>query len=171
MKVIDFWNGEVATETGHYFEDVMGYSYEALESGHDYIQWLLPKREPSMFRSEIPTLTDDEIELFSTDPVLKEKVDRVMHKMLDFYGMVLTHDGLVLWQLPKSEGGNRNNPKWWLGHFNHNYLRITRMLMSFRHLDKTEVAKAVYKLLLTDQDKYGQQTQWYWSEATYGPLP
>ena len=171
QTVVGFWRGEFPTESGFYFDDILNFSYEAMESGHDYIQWVLPKREPSMFRSDIPTLKEEEIELFNTDSELKEKVNKMMHKVLDFYGMELKKDGLVVWQKPKEEGGNHNDPKWWIKHFNHNFLRITRMLISLRHLGHENVSKSVFKLLSTEKDKYDESTEWYWSEATYGPLP
>ena len=169
MKLVEFYRGEIPNGNGIYIDDILSYTYHQLEGDHEYIQWILPKREASMFHPDIPVLDQRQIVLFNSDHQLKGKVGEVLHKMLDFYGMRL-EDGLVRWQESDPENGHKN-PKWWLDHFNHNFLRITRMLISLRHLGFANEAIAIYKLLKTERDKYDDVTHEYWEDAAYGPLP
>jgi hypothetical protein len=88
-------------------------------------------KEPSMFHPEVPRLTEQEIHLFKSNPELQDKIETAFWKMMDFYGLEYDMEQVNLrWQQP----GKHRNPDWWLKHFNHNCLRITRILKSTRYL-------------------------------------
>lgn len=160
MKAVQFYRSEIANNDGTTFEDILAYSYGALEVDHSYIQWLFPLYEPSCFNVLAPVLTTEEQILFSTDPFLRDRVEKAFHKMLDFYGLQYS-DEVVSWQVP----GKHENPQWWLEFFNHNMLRITRILMSLRLLGRTDLCMALYKLLLTVRNRVTQNTWDYWNDA------
>lgn len=168
MRVVQFYRGEIPNNEGLFFDDFMLYGYEQLEADHAYIQWVLPNREPSMFNEDAPLITEEEMILFREDPELKEKAIAVAMKMLDFYGMSLQGEG-VGWQTPDEIG--HHDPKWWLRHFNHNFLRVTRMLTSLRYLGLENWSLAMFDNLLESRDMYGETSYNYWSEAATGPLP
>lgn len=169
MKLVEFYRGEIPNNEGVFIDDIMAYSYDQLEVDHAYIQWILPLKERSMFNVDAPLLHDDEITLFKADPELQMKVYGVAFKMLDYFGMYL-HRGSVGWQEPDPEYGHKD-PKWWLRHFNHNFLRMTRMLTSLRYLGFEKLSVAIYECLLSSRDMYGKESYEYWTDAATGPLP
>ena len=169
MKLIQFYRGEIPNNEGVFIDDILSYSYGQLEVDHAYIQWILPLKERSMFNTDAPLLHDNEIVLFTSDPELKEKVTRVAYKMMDYFGMYV-HGGKVDWQESDPQHGHKD-PKWWLRHFNHNFLRMTRMLTSLRYLGYAELSLEIYQCLLNCRILYGRQSYEYWTEAATGPLP
>lgn len=169
MKLVEFYRGEIPNNEGVFIDEIMTYGYEQLEVDHAYIQWIFPLKERSMFNIEAPLLHDDEIILFKSDPELRGTVSEIICKMLDYFGMYF-HRGAVNWQEPDPENGHKD-PKWWLRFFNHNFLRMTRMLTSLRHLGFENISLAVYECLLSSREMYGKESYEYWTDAATGPLP
>ena len=169
MKLVQFYRGEIPNNEGVFIDEILAYSYGALEDDHAYIQWILPLKERSMFNTDAPLLTDKEIELFAIDPELKTKVYSVAYKMIDFYGMYI-HGSKADWQESDDKHGHKD-PKWWLRRFNHNFLRITRMLRSLRYLGCPELSEAIYECLMKSRDMFEVSSYEYWTEAVAGPLP
>ena len=158
MKLVQFYRGEIPNANGVFIDDILAYNYSELEGDHEYIQWLLPNARPSMFHPNVPVLDDDQIVLFKSDPDLKSKFASAVCKMLDFYGMEI-EDSHLRWQQP----GNHKNPKWWLAFFNHNFLRITRMLTCLKLLGYEGLAKAVLQLL--ERENIDGESMGYWQDA------
>jgi hypothetical protein len=167
MKVIQFYRGEIPNDSGTFIDEVLGYNHEQLEADHAYIQWLLPTKEPSMFNPDAPLITDDEIVLFANDPELQEKASQALVKMVDFFGMTLFQDQ-VIWQEPDEEHGHKD-PKWWTRYFNHNFLRMTRLLWAMRYLGRPNWSEATYSNLLNSH--FYHDSFEYWREAARAPLP
>lgn len=71
MKLVQFYRGKIPNNEGLFIDDILSYGYEQLEVDHAYIQWILPLKERSMFNTEAPLLTDQEIDLFKSDSDLK----------------------------------------------------------------------------------------------------
>lgn len=102
--------------------------YRFLEETHTYIQWLFPNRDPGL-NSCAYILTDYEIKVISETPKLRERVRRAFEMMLGLYGMRITKGN----QFCLAENAPQrlhilNRP------FNHNYLRITRILLAIKEL-------------------------------------
>lgn len=169
MKLVQFYRGEIPNNEGSFITDIMAYSYYQLEADHAYIQYILPLRERSMFNVEAPILTDDEIILFCSDPELTLKTYSTALKMLDFFGMYL-HGTDVGWQEPDPQHGHKD-PKWWLRDFNHNFLRMTRMLTSLRYFGYDEISLSTYNCLLESGVYFSKESHEYWTDAATGPLP
>merc|ERR1712070_508648 len=60
------------------------------EAAHDFIQWLFPLKTPSAFNESCETFTDESLEIFQTDPVIRANMIKSMHRYLKFLGLVLT---------------------------------------------------------------------------------
>jgi hypothetical protein len=85
----------------------MGYNRaKDLELVHDFIQWVFPLPEESLFNRQSPTLTREELDLFRTDVELREQVKKAVGVYSSFL-LRTTH---------------------WLRFYDHNHLRITRAL-------------------------------------------
>ncbi len=167
MELVNFYRGEIPNDEGVWLKDIMQYKYGEFECDHAWIQWVFPLMEPSNYNVDAPLLTIEEIILFQNDPVLKERVSDAIIKVLDFYGMETNEDGEVVWQAP----GNHKNPQWWLKEFNHNFLRITRLLISMRYLGYEELSRQVFSNIMIYRDKFEDMSYRFWSEAALGTLP
>lgn len=174
MKLVQFYRGEIPTNDGDFLDDIIfHWKYEQLEGCHSYVQWMFPMKEGSMFHPEVPRLTDEEIAIFKADPYLQSSIDVAFFKMMDFYGFKISRTEVspLAWQEP----GRHKNPKWWLDHFNHNFLRITRILKSTRYLGKEPLAAMLWNVLQSLKEEHlaviSENTFEYWQEAALAPLP
>lgn len=105
-SIVGFLTGEGRDHRGQSIEDVLRFDDSALERRHDYIQWLFPLPETSRFNLDAPILTDEALAELGQSDRAKANLRRARDRMLAFY---------------------RANDHW-LTAFNHNHLRITRII-------------------------------------------
>lgn len=101
------------------------FAYQQLELRHDYIQWLFPSPERSRFNAQSVPLSAPEGAAIQADPEAKLRVRRAYELIIDFWGFELVD--IDTGELQCSEGcaarfANLNTA------FNHNFLRISRVL-------------------------------------------
>jgi len=168
--LVSFYRGEIGNDEGYMFEEMMNWDYDKIESCHSHIQWFFPMREKSMFNPDAPALNDEEIELFKADPELRTKVKEAFVKILDFYGFELDEAGEKPQINLQEAGVNHNDPQWWLRRFNHNFLRISRILTSLRYLGFEEYSQLFFSKLLQYREFYDDTTYQHWRLAATGPL-
>jgi hypothetical protein len=132
---------------GRLVTDVLGFSDNQLEEVHDYIQWLFPLQTRSGAQPGAPVLTQAETEAIRADPRATETLMKATERMLRFY----------------------RDTGWWLTGYDHNHLRITRILHSIRLLVGPEAAQSFHKAILTMHDAAGApvnaRSLHYWAEA------
>ncbi|SFU97162.1 Opioid growth factor receptor (OGFr) conserved region [Methylobacterium sp. 174MFSha1.1] len=104
--------------SGRTLHDILHFDDARLEHEHDYIQWLFPLREPSRAVPGSPVLGETEAEAIRRDKLAQSGLLLARLRMLRFY---------------EATGG-------WLRLFDHNHLRITRILTSLRDLAGLEAA-------------------------------
>jgi hypothetical protein len=107
-----FLIGEGRDARGRTVHDVLGMSDADLEHHHDYIQWLFPVPTRSAAVPGSPFLSLDEIATIQPDPRACAALERAAQRMTRFYP------------------GNDH----WLVAYDHNHLRITRIIQSLRLL-------------------------------------
>lgn len=143
-----------------YIWDVWDFSYEELESRHDYIQWLFPLKERSRFNTFAPIITD--ISPYKTYTI-KENMQKSFVLMLSFYGFKICGDEIIC---SESFPERKEN---WVTAGNHNYLRITRILKSLMLFGLKKEAGMFLLILETvyedNKDKIGEETMNYWEGA------
>jgi hypothetical protein len=120
--------GEGADGRGRRIEDVLGFSDEALERIHDYVQWLFPLPTRSMAQPGAPVLTSADIAAIRADERALANLRRAAARMLRFYEA--TDD--------------------WLTWSDHNHLRISRILQSLRLL-AGEVDARAFRCAILDR--------------------
>eukprot|EP00667_Euglena_gracilis_P019981 EG_transcript_21510 len=98
--------------------------YYQLEMAHDFIQWLFPIRESSMFNYDSQELQLHEAKAIAETPACLERVRRSYEMMLDFYGMQLVNSETG--EVRRSDGYRPQYDN--LDASGHNLLRITRIL-------------------------------------------
>lgn len=154
--VVSFYLGDAPDSSGRWLGDLLDSSDEYLEEVHDYIQWLFPLTEPSLYNSEAPLLSDQDLMLFRESTMLQKCVLRSLERMLAFYGLELTEmpDGTLSISPDTTFVKQAAN---WLTWGNHNYQRLTRILRSLRLLDLDPYAQALFVCLDRIYQIYGDQ--------------
>lgn len=143
--IIDFYKGIVPDNKGRMLIDIWKQTPEQLEYDHDYIQWIFPLKESSMFNPDAPILSEDDIAEFNSSDQLKVNLKKSFFMMINNYGFeCFYHNEKCI--IEKSSNFIEKS-KVWLTPTNHNFLRITRMLKSLRILGNKECAFAFFKML------------------------
>lgn len=163
-KILDFYNGACHNGTGIYWYSIDRLHDEDLENIHDYIQWAFPLPERSGFNPDAPILTQEDCKVFKADASLPFKVLTVFIRMVQFYGFNIECDMITPLKIESDEA------PLWIRRFNHNMLRITRILRSLRLLGLEEYSVIFYNALSKYKDLVGEDTFGYWTWAVKGPL-
>lgn len=132
---------------GRLAADVLGFSDERLEEVHDYIQWLFPLPTRSGAQPGAPVLTRAEIDAIRADRGAQETLKKATERMLRFY----------------------RETRWWLTTFDHNHLRITRIIHSLRLLVGPDEARRFHSAMLDLNAAAGSpvnaRSLGFWSDA------
>jgi len=142
--IIKFLEGSEKDFQGRLIKDIWSYSDKEIESIHDFIQVLFPLDQRSSNRFFI----QDQAII----PVIK-KSELAQANFKQSYEWFLGFLG--------------RNPKWQKG-YDHNQLRITRIIKSLNLLSSYENALAFYQSmvkLIKDDHSISQTTYDYWVEA------
>ena len=120
--------------------------YQA-ETNHDYIQWLFPLDEPSRSVNGVPILTDLDIDEIRQSSLAQANLAKSARWFLGFL--------------------ERNDH--WITKYNHNHLRITRVIKSLRLLasDKAadEFKNIVFEYLGDDLNLIDPKARSFWNSA------
>lgn len=154
---------------------ILAWPDAALEYHHDYIQTLFPLPEPSPITSA-PLVTPTILHAFRSSAPLRAQLLRALARLLAFYGLRATEI-----TNPVTGGGVRvvRAANWdqakrgWVTRFNHNHLRMTRILRSLRVLGLGGNAEALWGFLREDEEvrgRVGERTIGYWRRASERPL-
>ena len=154
-ELLAFYGDEGCNASGYTLEQVLGWDDEDFEMQHDFIQWLFPIDEPSLFSPDAPVLDAATIVQFRADPLLRHRLRRSFDRWLAFCGVVRTGDGLAF---------DNPNPDVW-DRPNHNWLRITRVLRSLNLLGLSDEARVFFALLTTIRARIDPTTWGYWERA------
>ena len=166
--LVPFYLGEQQDSEGRMIQDIWTWNFEELECVHNYIQWLFPLSEQSAFNRDAPIVDEEVIQAFQSNPHLHQNLLRSLTVILHFYGLQRheSNDGKIV--VSQSEDyPNRKGE--WVCIFNHNYLRITRILKCLMTFGLESEAQAFYECLRQiyreDSDRIGSKTFQYWTIA------
>lgn len=144
--------------------NILGYSDMYLEYKHDIIQWLFPLDTPSLYNSSAPVLTEEDIKYIRSNNEIKENIVRVFTRIMLFYGYRLENNTLVEIENSKKRFES------WITPYNHNYLRLTRVLKSLNILGLESYSDMLFRALETvyieNSDVISLETFSYWLEAS-----
>jgi Opioid growth factor receptor (OGFr) conserved region len=167
-SIVSFYRGEAPNISGYTIQEIWAWDVERLECVHDYIQWLFSLSDRSAFNDRAPIVNENIILAFHNDPQLQQNLRRSFELMLQFYGLKRQHesDGKITidrsidYPIRKQE---------WICLFDHNYLRITRILKCLTILGLPDEALAFYRCLeriyQEESDRIGGETFQYWKNA------
>jgi hypothetical protein len=108
----DFLNGTSPDHQGRYLRDIWDFDDKTIEHTHDFIQWMFPLTEKSLSVPGVPTLSATDIEAIRSSDVARANLERSANWYLGFL--------------------RRNNH--WIKAYDHNHLRITRVIKSLHLL-------------------------------------
>jgi hypothetical protein len=170
MKCVDFYRGK-PNHAGHTLGDVWGFRPGEYEMDHDYIQFMFPSNEPSMMNCDAPVLTLEECKIFKADPELREKLKYSFIKILGFFGFRLIESAGPP-SVEEEPGVTGTEHRRWMNHFNHNFLRVTRILKSLRLCGLDEYAIAFYNCLRQYKHQSGMSvnSMEHWRKAAQEDL-
>lgn len=164
-----------ADSQGRTISSILAWSDTELEDCHDYIQKLFPLPEPSPFVPAAPVISSGVFTAFRTKPELRNRLKECFCRMLTFYGLKLQEDGA---NVTVVEGENfRGASRKWVKLFNHNHLRITRIIRCLRVLGLEQHAAAFFVMLEKVCKGNGQRmrpiserSREFWTKAATLPL-
>ena len=125
-QVVLFLQGDGFDSSGRHIDQILEMPDYELEETHDYIQWIFPLPEPSSVNVNAPLLSLDEISLIKDDLIIQNNLEKAVICMENFY--------------------NKNDH--WLGEYDHNHFRITRILKSLTLLHKKEMVHRFYNTVM-----------------------
>ena len=124
--LLSFVSGDGIDNAGRTFADVLAFDDAALERHHDFVQWLFPLDEASRAVPGSPVLDAPTIAGVRASSVAQDRLARASERMLQFYR------DTSAWRRP----------------FDHNHLRITRIIKSLRMLAGDEAADAFKRAIV-----------------------
>jgi len=143
----DFLNGTSPDHRGRYLRDIWDFDDKTIEHTHDFIQWLFPLTEKSMSVPGVPTLSVDDIAAIRNSEVTRANLERSAQWYLGFL--------------------QRNDH--WIKSYDHNHLRITRMIKSLRLLSEDKSAEKIkanlIDFLANRLDTIGLTARTFWDIA------
>jgi hypothetical protein len=171
-KLIDFYLEEGTDTEGRTFTEIMAWSDEKWEFGHDYIQWMFPLQEESNFNPDAPLLTEEDIRLFHANPDLRNNMVLAFHRFVKFLGLKWLIDPMIQ-DATVIKAGNFQERRWMIwDNPNHNWFRISRVLKSLKLLGLKEYADDLFaclKRLHEDEGLVTGNSFRYWQEAVALP--
>ncbi len=147
MKVLSFLQDTGPDDRGRFLSDILKFDDKAIETTHDFIQWIFPLDEPSSASADAPILEAGEVALIRKSSLAAHNLNESVQWFCAF--------------LERNDG-------WRVAH-DHNHLRITRMIKSVRLLQGEPAANAlrdkVVALAEASGDKISPTSLEYWRQA------
>jgi hypothetical protein len=140
-RIVAFYEGSATDDRGRSLDHILRFDDDRLEDVHDFIQWLFPLPERSGANPSAPILDQHAIDAFHARPELRVAQRRSLNRMLSFYGFEWNGDAIVRSNSFAERSGN------WLDPWNHNHLRLTRILRSLAVLGEAQLARKLFKAL------------------------
>lgn len=150
-QIIEFYRGTAPDHRGRFLAEIQQWPDERLESVHDFIQWLFPLLEPSPVNPLAPVLDEAAIDAFHASPELHGNLKASFARMAQFYGFKILPGPPVALERAATFAGQAAN---WLHPYNHNHLRITRILKCLSLLGLGAEARAFFDCLA---ELYGEE--------------
>jgi hypothetical protein len=144
---------------GHTHSDFLNKFGDGLEHCHTFIQMAFPLKEASSMVKGAPVLDDETIAIFNDSMVLTKAVEKSYFHMMNFLQLILNGNEYSL------ALGNW----YWVKLGDHNYLRITRMILSLKLLGLKVLSDDLYNRVKILYSMYpesiGPVTFQYWTDA------
>jgi Opioid growth factor receptor (OGFr) conserved region len=169
-RIIAFFSGG-PDDRGRTLEEILDWPDDDLEATHDYIQWVFPTSARSRVNLSAPLVTESTIAEFAARPELRARLSRALDRMLGFYGLRRDVDASGASSVTIDKVRFPFQAPNWLRPYNHNHLRLTRIMQSLATLGLRADAKALQRCLVADicggpgADTVTGETRGFWLAA------
>ena len=147
MEIVGFLEGKLPDHRGRTLDMLLQQTDHQAEATHDYIQWMFPLDEPSRSVNGVPLLTELEIDEIRQSSLAQANLGESARW---FRGFLKRNDH-------------------WITKYNHNHLRITRVIKSLRLLASDEAADEFKdKMLALAGDRLNlvdQKARGFWANS------
>ena len=147
MDIVGFLESKTPDHRGRMLSLLWKQTDNDSETNHDYIQWMFPLDEPSQAVNGAPVLSDFDIYEIKENQLAIENLEKSARWFLGFL--------------------ERNDH--WVTNYDHNHLRITRIIKSLRLLASDEAADEFRdKVIALAGDKLNlvdQEARDFWASA------
>eukprot|EP00434_Breviolum_minutum_P024174 symbB.v1.2.021340.t1/scaffold1836.1/size99329/11 len=129
---------------GRMLDDILRWDDRTMEAVHDYVQWIFPTDEASMFNSAAPLLSPELQAICRHDEKIQDNFDRILERFLSFLGLQMEGK-----KITKAKHFDSRRVDCWSSFMgmNHNWLRISRVLHCLGMIGKKEEQQALMKFL------------------------
>ena len=138
--VVRYYRGKGTDARGRTLAEVQAFDHARMEYVHDFIQWLFPLEQASAYNAGAPILTPADVAAFRDDPALRDDLRRSFSAFLDFLGLEYAAGAV------REPAGRATRPKVFATP-NHNWLRITRVLLCLKTLGLDDECRAFFAYL------------------------
>ncbi|CAJ1382525.1 unnamed protein product [Effrenium voratum] len=147
-----FLRGEGPDSENRMLMDILRWGDMDMERVHNYVQWIFPTDEASMFNMDAPLMTPAVQEICRNDPVIQQNFDHILARFLSFLGLQMAeNDGKF--KVSRAKHFDTRVPDCWSSMFgmgrNHNWLRISRVLHCLGMIGKKAEQQALMQFLET----------------------
>jgi len=162
-EIIKFYTNQSADHRNRTLSNLLSFTNWELECSHDYIQTLFPLPEPSPYNPLAPTIDPATAAAFRSSSALRLALFSSLLRMLSFYGFDAAVN--VSGELVISRGNEwSSRSAFWRRRFNHNHLRITRIIRCLRVLGCEGDARKFYRAV-SRSEGVGGRSLMYWRRA------
>jgi hypothetical protein len=166
-QIVEFYCGTGTDAKGRLLDDFFSWNDDKFEGCHDHIQWMFPSDVPSNYNRHAPVLTEEDVALLRSKPVVQTYLTQAFLTFLQFAGLEW-REGMVV----KAANFNERRVIWKTP--NHNWPRMTRVLRCLRLLEDGDQAmcNAYYKCLkaLRSEGLVSADSERYWDQAMAAPI-
>ena len=159
-----FYRNYSVRPDGLTLKTVLSWDDAQLDKSRDVFEWLFPLDQPTLDEPRAPILSEEEIEAFRTDPVLRNGLLGSFIRVLRLYGLRID---VMAMRIAKTDDFDARSG--WLYPRNFNYKRITRILRCLRLLGLETEARWFFEQLqdiYRTHDRYiGETTMRFWKNA------
>jgi hypothetical protein len=180
LTLVAFYDGSGTDGRGRKLADILQWGTGRLESSHDYIQTLFPLPEKSGVNARAPIINKEVFLAFRSRQELRDKLKDAFKRMLWFYGFEMVEDHGKITASPvkqsnvemclmhdqiKPSSNIEKHSQFWNCRFDHNHLRITRIIRSSRVLGLENEALAFYDAISCFDSSVSERSLMYWNRA------
>eukprot|EP00439_Symbiodinium_sp_Y106_P082177 s2427_g21.t1 len=146
--LIKFLKGQGTDSEERTLEDILKSNDDWMEACHNYVQWIFPTDEASMFNRAAPMMTPHVQKVCREDQEIQANFDLILKRFLSFLGLEMKADAGEL-QIVRADHFSSRERDCWLSFFggNHNWLRISRVLHCLGMIGKKAEQQALMKCL------------------------
>lgn len=167
-------------EEGRTLSSILTWPDSRLEDCHDYIQQIFPLPEQSPYNPSAPLISPEIFSAFRQRADLRGQLRQSFIRILSFYGLeqrISAADSgsiedvvLEIVKAPNFDEASRR----WIIRFDHNHLRITRIIRCLRVLGLEQEAEAFFLTLArvyqSCEGKISKRSLTFWTRAARRPL-